>query len=329
MTAMEQVFWGAVLAAGLCGSAFCSGVETGFYTMNRVRLTVLAARVGRGGRSARRLRWLTQHPEQVIATTLIGNNLSNNLTVLGLTVFLEARGMSDAAMILLNVFVVTPLLLIFCESLPKETFRRAADRVMHKVVLPLEVARLLLTVCGLLPLLLALTRGVSRLVRVAPEKAMGHREEFEHLLREGASLGQLSASQQELLDRALMVESATVAQHMVPWRDVTTIRHDWDRARLMRLLIRAPFKALPVVDLRGRTVGVVSHMDAYLNAGADARALTRPVVTLAPSESVAAALLRLRAKGGQIAVVEVEGRPVGVVSLGRLLEPLVGAVPAA
>ena len=68
-----------VIGVGL--SAFFSGSETGFYRATRVRLTMDAMS---GDVIARGLIWLTNNPAVFVATTLIGNNLANYLTSLGI-----------------------------------------------------------------------------------------------------------------------------------------------------------------------------------------------------------------------------------------------------
>ena len=91
MTPAETAAWIALTAAGLAGSAVWSGTETGFYCLSRVRLDVRLHR--RGDAGARRVRDELDHPDRLLATILLGNNLCNYFGTLGLTMVLEGAGL--------------------------------------------------------------------------------------------------------------------------------------------------------------------------------------------------------------------------------------------
>ena len=67
-----------LLAVGVFLSAFFSGSETGFYRASRFRVVLSALD---GDRIAKRLLWLVNNPSLFVATTLIGNNVANYLTL--------------------------------------------------------------------------------------------------------------------------------------------------------------------------------------------------------------------------------------------------------
>jgi Mg2+/Co2+ transporter CorB len=125
----EIIAWLLVMLAGLAGSALFSGLETGVYSLSRVRLE-LAARHGADGRAARgpiRLLREIDRPESLLTTILVGNNACNYLGTLGLGTLLIAAGVRPTAAVLIQTLALTPVLVIFGESLPKELFRLRAD----------------------------------------------------------------------------------------------------------------------------------------------------------------------------------------------------------
>src|SRR5262245_43665051 len=125
MTADTLLWWGCILV-GVAGSALCSGAETGLYTLNRVRLNI---RVAAGGkeRAPALLKSELDQPDRTIATLLIANTLFGSLVATGIGELLTRAGWSESAAIVLNVLILTPVLVIFCEILPKEIFRADAD----------------------------------------------------------------------------------------------------------------------------------------------------------------------------------------------------------
>ncbi|MHC5006843.1 MAG: CNNM domain-containing protein, partial [Planctomycetota bacterium] len=71
MTAAACIGWGLMAVSGICLSALFSGLETGVYTINRVRVVV---RANRGESAARRLQHEIRKPNRLLSTLLLGNN---------------------------------------------------------------------------------------------------------------------------------------------------------------------------------------------------------------------------------------------------------------
>jgi Mg2+/Co2+ transporter CorB len=74
MTDWVMVLFVAGGVLGLIFSALFSGIETGLYTINRVRLSV---RAGHGDLRGKYLLALIQNPVRMLATLLVANNIAN------------------------------------------------------------------------------------------------------------------------------------------------------------------------------------------------------------------------------------------------------------
>lgn len=325
MTTWETIAWTGATALGLIGSALASGLETGGYCVNRIRLRLRATpRAGNYG--ARLLRDELEHPERLLATLLIANNGFNYLAATGITVLLAGAGYGDAAIIAINAAVLTPLLLVFGESLPKELFRANADRLTYLFAPHLTVGRLVLTGFGVVPLVRLFADTVAGLIGGEGEAGLARssRERVTALIKETAGHGVLSASQATLVDRAMAFRSTTAADEMVPWARVATVGESWDRARLLGLLERSHFSRFPIVDTRGRVVGVLRHTDPYVRPDAAPAALALEPARLEPTTPLRDAIQKVRASPGGVGIVEQAGKPVGLVTIKDLVEPLTG-----
>ena len=139
----------ALLLVGLGASALCSGIETGLYTINRVRLAV---RVGRGDRAALRIRDELLRPNRMLATVLVGNNFAHYIQSAGATVFLETLQWSPAQMAIANAVVLTPIVFLIGELLPKDLYRAHTDRLTYATVWWVRFVRFVFTVVPLVPL---------------------------------------------------------------------------------------------------------------------------------------------------------------------------------
>jgi len=325
MTPLTELGWWAAVVIGLMGTAVMSGLETGVYRLNRVKLELRAAR-GPGVFWARLLRRETENPERLLATNLVVNIFFGDLAATGASALLSGWGYSDTAVILISAAILTPVFFVCVESIPKELFRVDADRLTYKFVGVLVAARVLLMRTGVLALLRLITGVASRLIGGDGESGLASsaRERIATMLKETASTGLLSESQAGLVDRALAFRQATVAQEMVPWAVVRTVPVEWDRARAVRLLEREKFSYFPVVERRGGVVGVLRHQDPFLDPGASLASLLLQPARLPARMSLREAVLALRRAQALVGIVEDGGRPVGLVTMTDLIEPLIG-----
>lgn len=319
------LLWWSLIAVGGIGSCLASGLELGSYSLNRVRLML---RAGSGAdRSARLIRSELDKPDRLLATLMIGNIASGALITYAVHALMQ--GESQARIMLVNVALVAPLMFVFCEAIPKELFRVDADRLTYPFALPLVLFRAVLTWIGVIPIAMGAARLVERLAgfRGQGEHFSDARQRMALLLKEGGSGGVLSESQSTLIDRALTFRSTLVGDEMIPWNQVRTLSIDWDRARMVRFAAAQASSRLPVLDSRGRVLGVLRQIDLHTFPDAPIESLLRRPATLHPSMGVLDALRRIQAADAPLGIVERDARPIGMVTAKDLVEPLTGDLP--
>jgi len=317
--------WCLVIAVGLALSALYSGLETGVYSLNRVRLHVLEHR---GEPRARILRHLIDHPTAMLGTLLIGNNVANYMGTGGLAVILEAQGWGPWQTVLINVGLITPLLFIFGETLPKDLFAAHADRMLYPFARFLAFSRWLFLVTGLLPLVSGLTNLGGRLFGSDTGARLYHpRRLVTSLVKEGVGTGLLSEEQSAMVSRVMGLSSRTIRDEMVPWRKVIALEEGDGPETLWKLADRTSFSRFPVTRA-GRVAGIVHVLDTLRLGRQQApppAELMRDPVRLAEQTPVRTALGRLQHEKTMMAIVEDgRGRPVGIVTVKDLVEPLTG-----
>lgn len=322
-----MLFWTIVMLLGFFGSALFSGMETGAYRLNRVRLYVQASQ---GRSSAKSLERIVAKPSSLIGTLLVGNNLCNYAGTAGLGVILAAMEMPVWQAVLINTVLVTLVLFIFGETLPKDLFAAHCDRLMYPLAKLLVFLRALFTWTGVLPIVVAISELAIRLVGKAEGGALTPRKRVEQMVREGAGVGLISSEQTALAQRALSLSKRRVLAECTPWANVLTIRENLDRAALCKLVERTPRSRLPVVDARGKILGVVDTIDALMVDDTDklpVRAAMKPAVYLVSSTTVREALSQMQREHIGLAIVRrPEGKPAGVVTVKDLVEPLTGEI---
>jgi len=325
----EEFGWLVLALAGLAGSALWSGTETSMYCLSRVRLAVRTGEPGVRGRAARVLAAELDRPDRVLATILLGNNACNYLGTLGLTAILEGRGYGTVTMIALQVAVLTPVLLVFGESVPKELFRVHADAMAPRVAPTLRAVRVLATVTGVLPLISVFSSAVGRLSGTRVTDIGGTQaERFAELLGESVSRGAISEEQARLAERALAFGRLRVRDVMVPWSRAAAVHDDWPRTRVVGATSRSAFSRVPVIGERGDVVGVAECARLQADAEASLSDVTGPAAWVDADSDLRSALVALRTAGTPLGLVGRSGRPLGLVTVKDLVEPLIGAMRA-
>ncbi len=327
MTGFEVFIWYFIAACGLIGLGAFSGIETGIYTLNRVRLHVLAHDPRSNAAIMQRL---IARPNRLLGTLLVGNNIANYAASLAIGALLQDAGFINWQQIAISATVLTPLLFVFGEVLPKDLFRNHADGLTIPLARPIAVLSRLLTWCGVLPMIGWVSATLRRLLGAGEiQSAMLHpRRIMSHLLREGAGHGVISSSQSDIIERALRVNRQTVQEVMVPWRQAVVARTSQPLEALWALAGRVTFSRVPLVDAAGQPVGVLELFDILRRDPATLGSVEQsahPMIELPPTTRLPEALRRLQAYRQSMALIRTPGgEPMGLVTIKNLVEPIVG-----
>ena len=132
---IDANFWFSVAAiAGLLVlSGFFSGSETALTAASRGKLK---AQADKGSKGAQRALEITEDSERLIGSVLLGNNLVNILAT-SLTTALLAKTFGESAVALATI-VMTVLVLIFAEVLPKTYAITNAERAASLASRPIQ-----------------------------------------------------------------------------------------------------------------------------------------------------------------------------------------------
>lgn len=314
-----DALWIALVFIGLAGSALCSGLEVGLYSVSRVLMRVRTATNPRSARLEREL----SSPVQALTTLLAYNNIFNYIGTLAITALLTKTGLSDTLIIVLQACVLTPVILIAAESVPKELFRSRANTITERFATTLTVMRLSMTVIPVVPLIRVVAAALSKLsggdfsgsVRSA-------RETMSDLIKHGDE--SMSISQAALIDRALVLERLHIDDLMVPIASVATFSIDDPLDRALASAKRRVHSRYPVRDKSGRCVGYVRALDMHAPDTVSIKDILRPIARVRSGDPVPGAMRTLQEHTAPIAVVERAGKDAGIVTRKDLLGPLIG-----
>lgn len=307
--------------------------------MLAVRKSALASRAEAGSHGARIALALRAQPERFLATVQVGITLVGATAAAfgGATVaqhaaeWLVARGLgaelARQAALLVVIGLVSALSIVLGELVPKSLALRHAEG------LTILSAPLLSAVAwAARPVVWALTLASNVILRPFGDstsfgEARFSPEEIQQLVEEAATEGTVNRHAGELASRALELPELRIAAVRVPRGDVVAVRRDHLREDLVAALERSPHDRYPVIgDTLDDAVGyVVVREIATALTGGDLAARVRQV-TFVPESSRALDVMReMQRTGSHLAlVVDDQGGVTGLVTLGDLLEELVG-----
>jgi len=310
--------WAALLA-GMALSFLYSGLETGTYTVNKIRLEL---RAESGGPVARRLHALLRDPGKPLLVVLIGNNLANYLASAGM-VWLVVNEWTA-------VLILTPLVLVFCELLPKNLFRRHGETLTYALSWFLELSAWLFTVTGVVALSRLLVWAVLRIAgreaedRNAPLSPGGR---IGAILTEGRASGAITATQTRIARRVVNVSRARVEDVMAPLAEAVLVDRDADAETVRRLLAEHGHPRLGVYEGdRWNIIGMLNAYEALLDeTGAPPAAHVTDALSVRADAGILETLVAMQAGRKGIAVVaDANGRSVGLVTARDLVDEIIG-----
>jgi len=321
-----------VVVAALFLSAFFSGAEMGIYCLSRPRLHLACQR---RNRQALRLAAQLDDEPGALTVTLVGTNVANYLAATAVA-FVCARllGLSDADTELYTVVLLTPVVFVFGEVVPKNLFQRHADSLMMRSSLLLAATGCLLRVTGLVALFRGIATWASRMAIRSESDSMrtlAPKRRVAALLQEALADRPLGEEQSELIERICQLSETPLHVVMVPRSRVVAISRRADRRELIHVARRSGFARLPAFDTEPRRAVGVVNVDDLLQAD-DWHAVgdrLEPALLLSPHTTVATAIAQMQSGGRLMSIVgDRGGQMLGIVTMADLLEQVLGDLDA-
>jgi len=301
----------------LGASFFVSGTEAGILSLHRLRLRRLARRKDR---AAVQLQQLLEQPARLLVTALVITSLLN-IAALVLLVNILVSWFSWAGYFL-TLILALPLFLLVAEFLPQAIFRRLAYKELASLAIPLDLVAKILTPAIYVGSVIAKTfLGLKR-----PREIFVAREDLKYVTSEIERMGILSSIERQMIHNVVDFRSVKVRDVMVAISNVVTVLPETTIEQLIEVSRRSQFDRYPVVDARGKIVGMVSVFDLVVDQSSISavRDYIRRILTVRSDDQASIVLRRLRAAPSSLAaVVDEQGNTIGIVSVEDLLNPLV------
>ena len=317
-----------VIGLLLLVSAATSASELALFALTPTQLRDLRER---GGQWGGRILDLLAKPRRLLATILIVNNFVNVgiviLSTVAVSALLEVERMPTYMVFIIQVFVVTFVILLIGEVLPKVYATSHAMRVAQVMAGPLVVMRWIFR--PLSETLVRTTTFIEKRYRKRSTQnismdALGHALD----LTKDAST---TAEEQRILRGIVKFGNFEVRQIMRPRTEVVGFDRDLTFKELLSSIVESGFSRVPVYEnTLDRIVGVLNIKDVLPHIskeGFDWHTLLRQPYFVPEAKKLDDLLKEFQAEQVHLAVVVDEhGGTSGIITLEDVIEEIVGEI---
>lgn len=317
----------AAIAVMVLLSAFFSASEMSFSSTNKLRLENMVEDGVKGAALALRV---AEKFDDALSAILIGNNLVNiAMSSIGSVLAILIAGEQWTW---LSTLVITVLVIIFGETMPKIVAKKNANKLVLVFCYPIFALTMLLKpliwlVVGLANLIMLLLPK-ERTVRDEDEA----QQELQSLIETAEDEKVLDEDRSELVQNALEFGDIRVSEIMTARVDIEAIDIEDSMEEIMEMTETSPYSRLPVYeDSIDNVIGILYQNKLYRclteHGTVDIREVLSSPVYVYRATKLPVALKLLRAAKQHLAIVTDEyGGTLGLVTIEDILEQLVGEI---
>lgn len=311
-------------------SAYFAASEIAFVSLPRYRLEAMIKNKVKG---AGLVAWLKDRPERLLSTILFGNNLVNTAAA-AVGAALAIRILGEESGILVSTIIVTIVVLIFGEVIPKTSAARRAEKVSIAVSQSIRVLSWIFT-----PFVIILSWISSRFSKVLGGQPTGgsliSEEEIRAMISVGHKEGTVEKAEAEMLHKVFEFGDRPAREIMVPRTEVIWVEKGSRMTDFFKIYMENPLSRYPVYqDRRDNVLGIISSKDILMGLAKGAMdiestidELIRPAFFAPESKRISEILSEMRDRNYHLCVVVDEyGGVAGIITLTQLVEEIVGEV---
>ena len=244
---------------------FFSAGETALACANRFKMQVEA---DEGKKSARLVLHVCEKYDRALITVLIGSNIvaivaSAISTILVYNLF-SSSGLMDETISLISSIIISLLIYIVGDALPKTIARSIPDTISKAFVYPIYWLMVLL-----FPITFVfekLTLLIEKAFKVKDQTQFDE-EDFEHVVEKVSDEGILEEEQSDIIQSALDFADTNVKEVLTPRNKIFALNiRDLTKEKLHKIILETNYSRIPVYDTKFDNMIGVLHIKTYLSA---------------------------------------------------------------
>ncbi len=306
-------------------SAFFSGSEIAYTAVNRIRLKQLA---DDGNRVAALAVKIGDKFEKTLITLLIGNNIVNiAMSAIATTIAYNLAG-GNASFVAVSTTIITVLIIIFGEILPKAIFKRNTEKFSLLVAYPLMIFIIVFSPVSFI--VSKITQLFSHIWGKSDDTVT--ESELVTIIETAEEDGGIDEDKSDLLQSAIEFSDITLAEIITHRRDVVALDAEDSIAENLKVINSSRYSRLPVYkDNIDNIIGMLNINHYYkqyaINHETTVEDVMREPLFMPGTVKLPNALETMREEKVQIVVVLDEyGGTLGIVTMEDILEQIVGDI---
>lgn len=304
-------------------SAFFSASETAFSSVNTMHIR---AYVDEKRKGARRAQYVIDHFDMALVSFLVGNNLVNiaNTTLCAylFSTFISNPTLSN----ILNTVIMTIVILIFGEILPKSYAKHNPEKYV------LKFSGAVFVFIKLIHILALPFYGLQKLVLKNKEVNKITEDDLENIVDTMEDQGMLDSENASIIHGALNISERTVHDILVPRVDMVALPIDASEDDVKNLFIEYQYSRIPVYDGdKDNIVGVLNFKDfvnvQYQGKKFNLQKIMQEPLKVTKAMKVDELIQTMQKSQKHLAIVIDEfGGTSGIVTMEDALEEMVGEI---
>lgn len=317
----------AVFIVAFIGIAFFAGSEIAFLSADKLAIKNL---VRHGRKDAQLTDSLVSDMQHLIGVVLVGTNLAIALSTVLATSLTLQLGLFGQNGVAVTSMLMTVMILVFGEILPKTYCSRYANKVSLAVARPIAFfARIFGPIARVFSVISRKLVGAA----FEGEVSSAYTEEsIMTMVTMGEEAGSVAEEEREMIYGVFESSKTLAREIMVPRIDMVAADIEDGVDSLLDMIVESGYSRIPVYeDTIDNIIGIVYAKDVLnsLSAGLNiqVRDLLRPVFFIPETKKASELLQEMRAKRVHMAIVIDEyGGTAGLVTIEDILEEIVGEI---
>lgn len=309
-------------------SAFFSGSEIAFVSANKLGIEVMKNKKSRRGNI---LAKFYEKPAEFLGTMLVGNNIALVIFTILMTQLIEPVlepiiGSSGATLLLSVTLIITAVVLIFGEFLPKTLFRLFSNDMLMALAYPLRFFKWLLAIPTYIMTVLSdgLLKHILRQPTDQVESALT-RVDLEHFIND--KISEEEDIDKEILTNALNLSQTKVRECMIPRTEIVHIEKSASIDEVLATFKESRLSRVIITDGGIENVTGYIHHQQLLDNPKSIRKLVMPISYVPEAMNVQSLMYNFIKEETTIAcVVDEFGGTAGLITLEDILEEIFGEI---
>ena len=244
---------------------FFSAGETALACANRFKMQVEA---DDGKKSARLVLHVCEKYDRALITVLIGSNIvaivASAVSTILFYNMLSSSGLVNDTISLISSIVISLLIYIIGDALPKTIARSIPDTISKLFVYPIYWLMILLFPISFI--FDKLAKLIEKIFKVKDESTFDE-EDFENVVENASDEGVIEEEQGDIIQSALDFADTNVKEVLTPRNKVYALNiRGLDKEKLHQIILKTDYSRIPIYDGNFDNMIGVLHIKTYISA---------------------------------------------------------------